>query len=229
MNLAEGNFVRNIVIDDSHGKNGPLNTFFRNRASGYGIFMNFMPATDSVQFIGNEITNSTIGLNFIQGVGHFLYGNNYRGSIVSGSAAIPDTSLYLPAGQKPLCPAGYSAWPVAGRPGGFNTGMIYAQARVQQGKPAACACVPVPAEPTGVTALSSGTDITIFPNPAGDYFELRGSRADRVSVHDGAGRLVLTANHPAGGRISSAGLAPGLYTVSVLTNGNRAVLKLVKQ
>ena len=45
-----------------------------------------------MQFIGNEITNNTIGLNFIQGVGHFQYGNNLKGALVNGTTNIPDTS-----------------------------------------------------------------------------------------------------------------------------------------
>jgi hypothetical protein len=55
-NLMEGNVVNNVVIDDSHGKNGPRNTFLRNRAEGYGFIMNSGVVTDSVNFIGNETT-----------------------------------------------------------------------------------------------------------------------------------------------------------------------------
>ena len=38
-NLFEGNILQNLVVDDSHGLNGPYNTFFRNRADNYGIVM----------------------------------------------------------------------------------------------------------------------------------------------------------------------------------------------
>jgi hypothetical protein len=83
LNLFEGNIVQNIVIDDSHGKNGHHNTFFRNRAELYGIFMNNNPATDSVNFAGNEIPNSVfpLGLYFLNGNNHFQYGNNIKGVI----------------------------------------------------------------------------------------------------------------------------------------------------
>jgi hypothetical protein len=47
-NLFEGNINQNTVIDNSHGKNGPYNTFFRNRSELWGVVMNNSPATDSV-------------------------------------------------------------------------------------------------------------------------------------------------------------------------------------
>ena len=225
MNLAEGNIVRNIVIDDSHGKNGPLNTFFRNRAEGYGIFMNFNPATDSVQFIGNEITNNQIGLNFINGSGHFIYGNNYRGAITSGTDAIPDTSLYLPAGQKPPCPAGYAAWPAIGRPGGYNTGTIYASLRVLAGKPAACACIALPA--TGLSQLPGAANWNVYPDPADGYFEIRGgSSIDRVALYNMAGILVEQQEHPAGNRFLTDRLPAGIYVLRIIANRQTAIRKL---
>ena len=56
-NLFEGNICQNIVIDNSHGLNGPYNTFYRNRAELYGIFMNSGSGNEQ-HFIGNEITGS---------------------------------------------------------------------------------------------------------------------------------------------------------------------------
>ncbi|MEZ4981534.1 MAG: glycosyl hydrolase family 28-related protein, partial [Saprospiraceae bacterium] len=56
LNLFEGNICQNIVIDNSHGINGPFNTFFRNRALRYGLFMNDSPASDQQNFIGNVIS-----------------------------------------------------------------------------------------------------------------------------------------------------------------------------
>src|SRR5690606_35679977 len=75
MNLVEGNNCQHIVIDDSHGKNGPYNTLLRNRSDLYGLFMNSNPATDSVNFIGNEVTNTgfLLGLYILSGNGHFTF------------------------------------------------------------------------------------------------------------------------------------------------------------
>ena len=98
LNLFEGNIVQNIVIDDSHGINGPYNTFFRNRAEEYGIFMNFNPPTDEQNFIGNEVTKNELlkGLYFLNGINHFEFANNIKGEIVpEGSNELEEKSLYL--------------------------------------------------------------------------------------------------------------------------------------
>ncbi len=98
LNLFEGNICQNIVIDDSHGSNGPYNTFFRNRAELYGIFMNNSPASDAQNFIGNEITNSgfLLGMYNLSGTNHFEFANNHNGTIKpSGTSALLDTSYYL--------------------------------------------------------------------------------------------------------------------------------------
>ncbi len=92
MNLFEANVIQNIVIDNSHGRNGPYNTFFRNRAELYGIFMNAQPASDSQNFIANQVTNTTspfLGLYSLQGIQHFELGNMIKGSIVPSSTSEP--------------------------------------------------------------------------------------------------------------------------------------------
>ncbi len=97
MNLFESNICQNIVIDDSHGINGPNNTFLRNRAENYGIFMNFAPPSDNQNFIGNEITSTELlrGLYFLNGNGHFEYGNRVQGEVEpSGTDVIDIVSLF---------------------------------------------------------------------------------------------------------------------------------------
>lgn len=229
-NLIEGNFIGNIVIDDSHGINGPLNTFLRNRASGYGLFMNFSPATDSQQFIGNELTNTSVGFNFIQGKGHFLYGNNYRGSITSGSASIPDTSLYLPAGTKPPCPDGYGVWPAVSRPGAYNTGTIYAKARYEAGKPASCACVTVsqPPTPTAITVMPASSEWRVIPNPASRHFSIAGAGAEELAVYDLQGCLKMSLQKPGSAPIDVSQLPAGIYTLRIKSKKELVVRKLVK-
>ncbi len=82
LNLFEQNICQNIVIDNSHGPNGPYNTFFRNRGEGYGIF--FSASNSPYQnLIGNEITNKTFPYSLVNylilGDNHFIYGNNNKG------------------------------------------------------------------------------------------------------------------------------------------------------
>ena len=97
LNLFESNIVQNIVIDDSHGENGPFNTFFRNRAENYGIFMNPGIPSDSQNFIGNEVTSSGFlkGLYFLSGDDHYEYGNNIKGKTMTvGTEDIDVVSYY---------------------------------------------------------------------------------------------------------------------------------------
>ena len=54
-NLLEGNIAQNIGGDASHGKNGPANVFFRNRALYYGIAFS-SGSGDSSIVMYNEVT-----------------------------------------------------------------------------------------------------------------------------------------------------------------------------
>jgi len=90
-NLFEGNIVQNIVIDNSHGANGPFNTFFRNRIENYGLVMNGN-AGEHMNSFANEITGSGIlkGLYGFTG-DNVEIANNIKGNIRDGS--IIETSL----------------------------------------------------------------------------------------------------------------------------------------
>lgn len=54
-NLFEGNIVQNPGADASHGKNGPMNVFIRNRAQHYGLMFT-SGSGDSSVVIYNEVT-----------------------------------------------------------------------------------------------------------------------------------------------------------------------------
>ena len=96
-NLFEQNVVGNIVIDNSHGANGPDNLFYRNRAYQYGIF--FSDQTSPFQLlIGNHVTNTSFPFSLVnytvQGIGHYQFANNNKGSIVpAGTQFAYDTSF----------------------------------------------------------------------------------------------------------------------------------------
>jgi hypothetical protein len=81
-NVFEANIAQQIVIDDSHGKNGPFNIFHRNWLQSYGIFMSAPNGSDSQVFTGNEITNTAFlkGLYVLQDKGHHQYGNWVKGN-----------------------------------------------------------------------------------------------------------------------------------------------------
>ena len=121
-NLFEGNVGQNMIIDNSHGKNGPFNTYFRNRGGTYGVFMN-SNAGDSSNIIGNEITNVATGLFYLTGNGNLVYGNTVNGTITpAGTAPLPDRSLYR------ITPPYYfvqaASFPTIGLPNTAGTGTI---------------------------------------------------------------------------------------------------------
>lgn len=96
LNLFEHNIAQNIVIDNSHGANGPYNTFFRNRAELYGLIMSASNSPNQ-NFIGNEITGTGLGQGnyLLSGTDHFEYGNNDNGLIVpAGTTNLSDTSYF---------------------------------------------------------------------------------------------------------------------------------------
>lgn len=90
-NLIEGNIIQNLVIDNSHGINGPHNTFFRNRIENYGVVMNGNSG-DNMNFLANEITGSGLlkGLFTLTG-NQTTIANNIKGDLQSGT--VTETSL----------------------------------------------------------------------------------------------------------------------------------------
>jgi len=139
-NLFEGNVVQNIVIDNSHGINGPFNTFFRNRAELYGIFMNQEPSSAWQNFLGNEVPNQGLFLgNYIlAGEGHFEFANNIRGNFrPEGNHHLVEKSLFLL--HEPLRISQPLNLPPIGPPNAINTYQIGAQKRFEVQLSTACA------------------------------------------------------------------------------------------
>lgn len=129
LNLFEGNIVQNIFIDASHGKNGPYNTIFRNRAESYGIIIS-PGAGDSSNIAGNEITGTGLGKgNYsMNGAGNFEYGNNKNNTILpAGTTSLTDRSCFY--NSIPSCWNIPSPWPSIGMFNIFNTGNIPARKR----------------------------------------------------------------------------------------------------
>ncbi|MCF8257529.1 MAG: T9SS type A sorting domain-containing protein [Flavobacteriales bacterium] len=154
MNLAEGNTVQHIVVDASHGTNGPMNTFFRNRAQLYGFFSDSGTPTDSLNLIGNETTNSGLFMgNFIvTGVGHINHGNNVRGTTTpAGTEDIGIESLLYPSGNYPSFME--DALPYIGYPLAMNANTTPANARYLSGTYVSC-------EAEEVTAIAPATHPT---------------------------------------------------------------------
>lgn len=137
LNLFEGNVASNIVVDASHDINGPFNTFFRNRATLYGIVMDDQIPSDSMNWIGNEVTLTGFPFgNFaLFGAGQLTHGNNVSGTITPlGTGLVEDTSLYL---IDPL-DIFNGLWPLIGFPATLSENDLPAQTNHGSGQFTSC-------------------------------------------------------------------------------------------
>lgn len=162
-NLFEGNICQNIVIDNSHGRNGPYNTFFRNRAMLYGILIG--SAQDSQNFIANEITDTGFlkGQFVSNGNGHFKLRNNVRGILSDNlNLSLGDSSLYL--GRA----AGFwregKAFKGIGYPFAYRQGNIPAYSRYLDSADKSY-CHTDYHSMVNVTNSFDGQPISVYPNP----------------------------------------------------------------
>lgn len=227
-NLFEGNIGQNIVVDDSHGKNGKFNTYFRNRAELYGIFMNTNPATDYMNYIGNEVTNTgfLLGLNTIFGSNHFQYGNNIKGTIdPSGTNSLPEASLFLD-----FTPAYYlnnSNWPPVGIPNSINAFKNEAQNRYNAGQLNDCDVDPII---VNIKESNINEDILLYPNPAKDNIYVvtpAGIKVMEVEVYSSIGLKLFTASDIVS--ISLSNFKSGLYFIHMkLDDGRMIARKIIK-
>lgn len=117
-NLFEGNIVSHIWIDNSHGANGPLNTFFRNRAESYGFNVTD-PAASNQNVVGNELVGRY--LPFL-GNGYSLVGENFTfGNLTQPQVTtnLADVSYYLT--NPPAFWTITNSWPSIGPPHTLET------------------------------------------------------------------------------------------------------------
>jgi hypothetical protein len=209
-NLFEQNDVQNIVIDNSHGGNGPYNTFLRNRASLYGIFFSDN-TSPSQNFIGNEIPNtgfpySAVNYNIL-GNDQFVFGNNNKGTVApAGTSNLQDTSYYY--AEKPAFVQAYQ-WGRIGLPHAMNSAKVPATNRFEGNDIFAGAC----GKEDYYAGLSEGVKYAIYPNPVSATLWVRGAgQGDIFRIYDLQGRnwmegVVTTELQP----ISVGYLPQGMY------------------
>ncbi|MCB0697894.1 MAG: T9SS type A sorting domain-containing protein [Chitinophagaceae bacterium] len=232
LNLFEGNIIQSIVIDDSHGINGPFNTFFRNRAQLYGIFTNANPASDSMNYVGNEITSTLPGLAYylLNGKGHFEYGNNVKSVIAPvGTNTISEKSLYLQA--EPGYWLAHNTFPSIGAPHDYNTGRNSAIDRHDNNLPTDCTKNPVYTSIKSVSQEDMG--ILVSPNPFNNLVHISASISSAFTyrIYNTTGQILKEGSITTGNStIETAELSSGLYILKVRnTQGTCAVFKLLKK
>ena len=231
-NLFEGNICQNIVIDDSHGINGPFNTFFRNRAELYGIFMNSAPASNDQNFIGNEVTNTGffLGLYNLSGTGHFQYANNVKGVInPSGTSTLADQSYYN--NSQPPFLKGLSTWPSIGPANSINTGTIPSKQRYLLNNFTIC-------NSQIATALNKNNvsdEISIYPNPSNGKFKIQLKNNIGITkfvVYDMIGNSIndFFSNEKNEQMLDLSGYKKGIYFIHpVCINKNVSPIKIILQ
>ena len=228
-NLFEGNIVQNIQIDQTWGPTGPFNTFFRNRAELYGIFMTSGTAqSDSLNFVGNEVTNTGLfmGMYTLAGSNHFEFGNNIKGTITpTGTTPLPDTSYYLDS-----LPTFWTSnlFPTIGIPNTISSGTIPAKSRFQSGVGLAYCDEAIN---TTIDEQFDQSFLQIFPNPFHDQLTINLpnaiSREINISIIDLQGRIVFTTSHQLRSgqneiKIPIQNIHRGIYIISV--DGKRKIL-----
>jgi len=211
-NLFEGNVVQTIVIDRSHGKSGPLNTFFRNRAELYGLFMSNSDPTNRQNFIGNEISNynSDHGLYYINGEDHYEYGNHVQDDIFPfGTDNMTISSLY----QNDVSSfyITHNAWPPIGLPNLMNEHKIKVQSVVDN--TSLCDAIN-----DVIPSPQDLDDIIVFPNPVNGILSIVGiaiEEIDDIIVFNAKGQIVVNFDSPASTKMNLSSLQSGIYFLKI--------------
>ena len=224
-NLFEGNDVGNIVLDNSHKANGLHNTFLRNRARGYGIFFSDT-SSPGQHFIGNEITNDSLGVPFnslnyfIQGSNQLLYGNNYLGNIDPAGTDSLSILSYAYSSMPDFIPP--NQWAGIGPPNTLNSVSIPAKDRYNFNAIFSNSCGN---NFTQVETINQN-NIKIYPNPFSNEIHILGGDIKRIIIHDSFGRIVY--NKPNDFFISNINWKKGIYFISIIGHHNNYNYKIIK-
>lgn len=233
MNLFEGNVVQNIVIDNSHGINGPFNTYFRNRAELYGIFMNTNPASSFQNFIGNQVSNTSspiLGLYSLQGTGHFTYGNSIKGNIQPPGSSEPD-SISL---SDNVFPSFYSVTgtipPVTTYNVNSGIPLIEAAYRYHFFPDSVSLCAPIEYMPSSLGKNILNSTWMLYPNPVYDRLFLH--NVNPVGDHFQYQIFSALGNKVSSGRLDSyidvSDLVSGIYWIVVNRGHEMSGMRFVK-
>ncbi|OGS61248.1 T9SS type A sorting domain-containing protein [Flavobacterium sp.] len=227
-NLFEGNIVQNIVIDDSHGSNGPYNTFHRNRGELYGIFMNNNPASNNQNFSSNEITNTgfLLGNYTLSGSGHYQYNNNKNNTILpSGTTSLTPNSYYL--SSSPLFYSTNSNWPPIGNASNYNVYLNESKYRYLNTELTRCSTN----ETLSILDLNFVKDLLVFPNPVYDYVTfISEDQISKVELFDLNGQLLkqfevsMESNNFT---LDCRDIISGIYLLKVHKNEGEVVIKKI--
>lgn len=225
-NLYEGNICQNIQLDQTWGPNGPWNTFFRNRADGYGfIITSGTVPTNDQNIVGNDVTSTAVfkGNYSLTGTNHFEYGNRIKGVVTpAGTTNLTTLSYYLT--KAPAWWTSAVAWPCVGEPYSIATETNPARDRYLSGANFTVCSTTV----AKLTDDENPLSIEVYPNPSNGIFTLKNASEYNhvvVNVFDVYGKLVAD-------EISSDGVLDltsqpnGVYLVRINADGNQYTSKI---
>ena len=222
-NLFEGNICQNIIVDNSHGKNGPFNTFLRNRAALYGFIVS--NNQDSQNFISNEVTNTNLlmGQFILTGNGHLNRNNNVKNKLQSNTnITIGDTSFYL--SSKPGFLPQQCSWPILGSPQPYNSGQNSAIIRYSESAvKTSCESI-LYASNIETDNIKQGI-LNCYPNPFDSKLFISVSVPSTVKLFDLYGSLLMEIKINDFIELETANLPKGFYFI---INEKSMVSKLVK-
>ncbi len=229
-NLFEGNICENIRPDGSHGNNGPFNTLFRNRTTGYGLITTEPNYQHALNIMGNEMVPGGLfqGLYLVSGDNHFEQGNSQDGTITPlGTPVQEDSSLYFSTAPSFLSGSNF----LIGPPATFNTASIPAKDRFFSGQ-AKTDCE----ARTGLLVNNLEPQIPtlrldIFPNPASTEFSVFFESTGDLKIFDLSGRKWYSSSKlDAELHVDCSHWPPGFYLVQARTAlGVYAKLQLIQK
>jgi len=227
-NLLEGNICENIRPDGSHGNNGPFNTLFRNRTTGYGLVTTSPEYQYSLNVLGNEMVPGGLfqGLYIVSGTDNFEQGNSQDGVLIpAGTPIQEDTSLYFK--QLPSFLSGTNF--LIGPPSVFNTASLPAKDRFFSGNEKTDCAARAGLMVNNFEPQIQTFRMDIFPNPAVEMFSILMEKSGFFEVFDLSGKKWSEAQikeDPV--RVSCKHWPSGLYLVRAKCAGTTETKILVK-
>ena len=222
-NLFEQNSGQNIVIDNSHGANGPFNTFFRNRASLFGIF--FSDGTSPSQnLVGNEIPNTGSPYSFvnytIQGIDQFEYGNNNKGNITPSGTEILDEASYYYSETPSFINS--SEWAGIGTPNTMEENNIPAQNRYESNAIYDYPCNEEP--PVLSVEQNQSTWVHLFPNPTKELLYFKSDKKGILNLWNAQGQCLKTQKIILGlNEVNVSNYRSGIYRLTFSIEDNEMI------
>lgn len=224
-NLFEQNICRNIVVDNSHGPNGPYNTFFRNRAEGFGIY--FTSTNSPYQnIVANEVNLDTIPYTAI---GYLIQGNNQYefGNIIYDTIQPTNTSLttyesYAYNSKPDFVPT--SQWAKIGSQSNILFHRIPTYDYFNQQKLYGDNCDYPSINPSPIPTKNynrkKGTFL-IYPNPAHQFFNLKSEEViESIEIFNNLGQSIYKVKAPLSSKEINIELndwKTGLYFINIQT------------